>query len=795
MMKESNPCIPKEIPSIFKLGFKALFDKLDDMLINGTKIEQKTAENILSSIESRDILCNGFYNFNDANKYKDDIQILLSHLFPSPLRKNEIKIATPPISDGILFSTGRFKSIFGNLESLIPKEFITYNADKLYVFMCTFILQSYYGIPLKVNSSPVYDIVDKNGIIKHYKATYNVDFMSFSPLQGEPELTDELLFELKNSFDNIDLWKSVFPPNSWEINGFGLRSFVDVSQEEALTRIKNFLIGDKIKINQLEAQKQMDDYQRTLLDVPDLEMAFNIYDSQKGEFKVSPQGKKSFALKTLMHCSDKDLFCARGKNLIFQMRSTMVQSDLDKISDAETDVEIWKTLKSQGIKSYMLTPLYYDDQLLGFIEFASRINGAFDHSHPLKVEPMIGLCVNAVKQFINEWENQKTSIIQNEFTAIHDSVAWKFREEAEKFLVAREQNIEFNFDNIIFKNLTALYGQTDISGSSGARNKAIATDLKEQIKLVQEIIDKMNSIINMPLLESIQFQIGIISEKLSSDLAAGMEQEVLEFLRNTINPLIEEMRVRDPRLEEIISNYKESLGPGMEIIYNERKKYDNSVKKINAHLAMYLDEAQEHAQKIYPHYFERYKTDGVEHNMFIGQEISPSLNYNKLYLDNLRLWQLKSICELEIEHAKRKPDLPLPLDVASLVMVYSNPLAIRYRMDEKQFDVDGAYNARYEIIKKRIDKAHIKGTSERITQPGKIVIIYTQPHDLDEYMNYINFLTYQGFIKGDPEIFDIEDLQGVVGLRGLRVEVNYDKEPLNGRSTKDVKVESQQLAS
>jgi len=128
-----------------------------------------------------------------------------------------------------------------------------------------------------------------------------------------------------------------------------------------------------------------------------------------------------------------------------------------------------------------------------------------------------------------------------------------------------------------------------------------------------------------------------------------------------------------------------------------------------------------------------------------------------------------------MEHNEKKKKLPLPLDVASLVMVYSNPIAIKYRMDEKQFDVDGAYNARYEIIKKRIDKAHIKGTNERITQPGKIVIIYTQPSDLDEYTNYINFLTYEGYLKGDPETFEIEQLQGVVGLRGIRVAVNYDK--------------------
>ena len=35
---------------------------------------------------------------------------------------------------------------------------------------------------------------------------------------------------------------------------------------------------------------------------------------------------------------------------------------------------------------------------------------------------------------------------------------------------------------------------------------------------------------------------------------------------------------------------------------------------------------------------------------------------------------------------------------------------------EKRFDVDGAYNIRYEIIKKRIDKAHIKNTQENMKE-------------------------------------------------------------------------------
>ena len=66
------------------------------------------------------------------------------------------------------------------------------------------------------------------------------------------------------------------------------------------------------------------------------------------------------------------------------------------------------------------------------------------------------------------------------------------------------------------------------------------------------------------------------------------------------------------------------------------------------------------------------------------------------------------MCEMENVAYTLRNFMNHDLRVASLILVHSNPLAIRFRMDEKQFDVDGAYNIRYEIIKKRIDKANIK---------------------------------------------------------------------------------------
>jgi hypothetical protein len=75
-------------------------------------------------------------------------------------------------------------------------------------------------------------------------------------------------------------------------------------------------------------------------------------------------------------------------------------------------------------------------------------------------------------------------------------------------------------------------------------------------------------------------------------------------------------------------------------------------------------------------------------------------------------------------------------------------------------------------VKKRIDKALIKGTSERVTQPGRIAIIYSNPGEANEYRGYIEYLQSLGYLTRSLEEVELEELQGVHGLRALRVTVD-----------------------
>ena len=172
-----------------------------------------------------------------------------------------------------------------------------------------------------------------------------------------------------------------------------------------------------------------------------------------------------------------------------------------------------------------------------------------------------------------------------------------------------------------------------------------------------------------------------------------------------------------------------------------------------------------------PHYFEKYKTDGVEYNMYIGKEILKDGDFDYDDLRNFRLWQLINTCEIVRLVEETKPKLETSLDTASLIFVYNHALSIRFRMDEKRFDVDGAYNVRYEILKKRIDKAYIKGTDERLTLAGKIAIVYLSEQDKSEYMQFFEYLIEKGYIEDNIEDLELDKLQGAEGLKALRVTV------------------------
>jgi hypothetical protein len=195
---------------------------------------------------------------------------------------------------------------------------------------------------------------------------------------------------------------------------------------------------------------------------------------------------------------------------------------------------------------------------------------------------------------------------------------------------------------------------------------------------------------------------------------------------------------------------------------------------INQTVSHYLDKQDEKLQLSYPHYFEKYQTDGVEYNIYIGQSMAPDRLFDQLYLKNIRLGQLQTMAEIAKITHQQLPEFKVPLQTTQLILIYNKPISINFRKDERRFDVEGSTNIRYEVMKKRIDKACIKDTHERLTQPGKIAMVYSNQKEAQEYEEYIHFLQSKGLLEPCIEYVELEEMQGVTGLKGMRVNVNWD---------------------
>jgi len=253
----------------------------------------------------------------------------------------------------------------------------------------------------------------------------------------------------------------------------------------------------------------------------------------------------------------------------------------------------------------------------------------------------------AVKRTSEERQNILEATIQENYTAIHPAVKWRFYVAAEKYQTAVQLDENAKLDEIIFKEVYPLYGQSDINGSSEARNFAIQKDLSTQLSLAITVLKEACKVEKLPIYEELMFRVTAYLKEVKMGLKAGDEINILTFLKREIYPVFNHIQLINNQLFAKVADYKSHLNPDLGVVYQKRKNYEDSVNTLNNRLEKSLDSKQKGAQKMYPHYFERYKTDGVEFNMYIGKSINKDTHFDEIYLYNLRLWQLQTMVEME----------------------------------------------------------------------------------------------------------------------------------------------------
>ncbi|MEH6680606.1 MAG: GAF domain-containing protein [Sediminicola sp.] len=768
-------------PLVQLISFNCVLEQYDDMAKSDDPLLAERAQHILAAQAPFPELRDGFTDVSLLERHEDLIKLILQDLFPPMLGLNEIKTASLPYENTIFNTSPRFRQILRDAGEDFKLEIRNMPEHFTYIMTSAVILNYYYGVNLDFKRPLFYDIPDANGVMRHYRILYNGDFMEIVPTEKAKKLEQADFDELLANFDDLELWKSKIPPNSFVAKGFVISSLVDVTAEHSISEIKSGLISKSKEFNSSFMESMQETF-RSLFNLPGIRVGFVNYNPKEDCLEKAfghGHGMESFILHDKDNETCNAALCQETYLKLLRQNSYFSISDVDEKFRISEGKAPYKSLKEQGIKSAIFAPISDHGKLLGVLEIVSDTRNNLNSINANKMEDVMPYIVSAVLRSKAEEENLIDVVIQHECTSVHSSVYWKFKEEAKRFILADAQGMQPIFREIAFQDVYPLYGQVDIKDSSQARNTAIQRDLMIQLSEINVVLEAALKRNKLPIYEELMFRVQNHLNEVKEVLNTSSEQSIFDFIVAEIDPVFRHLKKVDKELYTMVMAYESNIDAGTHSYYDHRRNYDESVMMINKKLASVLDKKQVEAQKMFPHFFERYKTDGVEHNMYIGNSLVGDREFDPLYLNNLRLWQLQVMCEMENGYYGLKPKLPIQLDVASLILVYNTSLSIRFRMDEKRFDVDGTYNARYEIIKKRIDKSYIKGTNERVTQKGKISIIYSQKKDELEYLRYIKFLRSKGYFTNNVEIVELEGLQGVSGLKAIRAEILYakDKEP------------------
>ncbi|WDP85664.1 MAG: GAF domain-containing protein [Desulfobacter sp.] len=708
------------------------------------------------------------------NEHYDIIRPLMSAVFPPATFEKEILGALPPCTYDPFFVSPEFQRIFLDndnfLKSVIEKNLQAQIDDKrLKIYML--VLERIYGIACqRLEALDIKVLPDqKTGLSRYFGMTTDFQFVNIEALSPPRPLSKADQNRIQDNITDLDVLGEYIDLAQYKFSGFNLVRAMDVTESQVISALERDLI-DQESIFSSQGIGLLEKRMQTLFQRPDIAIGIAAVCNQ--QIMVLKNDYNSninclFSNSKHLHLDDlKDsvwLRAAQGSE-VFRVADLSQKKDI---------VPAEQQAVTAGIRSMLLSPLTYQGETIGLLEvFTATPNdlGPMDTMLLNQVTPIFSV---ALRRGIDEMDKHVQSIIKEKCTAVHPSVEWRFEKSAISHMERiRNGDTTSEMSPIIFKDVIPFYGQSDIRGSSLARNKGIQQDLTAQLALALDIMDASERLRPWPILQEYKYRFNTLKDQISIGVTSSDENAVFTLLHHEISPSFKDLKALGPGVENKINAYENALDQDRGMIYNKRKNYEESVFQLNQALSIFLEKEDGLIQENFPHYFEKRQTDGVDYMMYIGASMNESQRLAPFHIQDMTLWQIMLACGLAWHTEQIKPRLKVPLDTCHLILVNHTPLSIRFRYDEKRFDVDGAYDVRHEIIKSRLDKALVKGTGERLTQPGRIALVYATPNEGKEIRRHIDFLTTKGTLHNDMETLELDDMPDVRGLKAIRVGVD-----------------------
>ena len=713
-------------------------------------------------------------DIHNFEKYHDIIRPLMSPVFPAASFNRDIMGALTPCTAEPFFVTPEFRRLFldkeNTLKAALLKNDETEISKKL-LRIYFLILERIYGFSCQrlENVDIKIDPHGENGLAQYFGVTTDFQFVRITPLESPRQLSEQDRNEITNNLTDINILAKHIDLDRFEFTGFAIVRALDVTESEVISALERELI-DHQAIFSSDGIKHMESRLQVLFQRPGLSVG--IAALQGDQVMIIKNDCDSHINCLFSNSHHISLDEVQGSVWMQAAKNNAVLRipDLSKKSDL---VPAEQQAVAAGIRSMLLSPLSYQGEIIGILEIFTTTPNELGPIDAMLLEQVTPIFSAALKRGMDEMNKHVQSIIKETCTAVHPSVEWRFEQAAISHMERlRQGSTSSAMEPIIFKDVVPFFGQSDIRGSSLARNKGIQQDLTDQLSLALDVMETASNLRPWPILQEYKYRIHSKIQEIAGGVTSSDENAVFTLLNKEIAPTFQDLRGLGSDISRQIDHYTHLLDPAAGMIYNKRKDYEESVSKLNQALSGFLDREDGLIQKDFPHYFEKRQTDGVDYMMYIGKSMIQGRELANFHIQDMTLWQLMLSCGLAWHTKKIKPELKVPLDTCHLILINHTPLSIRFRFDEKRFDVDGAYDVRQEIIKSRLDKALIKGSGERLTQPDRIAVVYSTPAEGKEIRQHMDFLMDKGKLDNDLEMLELDDLPDVRGLKALRVGVN-----------------------
>jgi len=773
-----NPFATKENSVESFVCFKKFIDFLEDRIKTEKSVRVHFFRFVLDKIRSYPELIKGI-PVSEAAGYDEVLELVASVVFPLIEDENEVMFGlTNGISPEVFYASNAFHRMFesrpggdGRESFGLAKE----NAEQFHQqLQYDFILQKVYGLALPQKKEMLRSFIDPvTGLYQSYRVNIDTRFVDVIPKKKAGNIDDNSLsacFECTNSFDEVE---KLVPLNNFTARGFSIVTLTDITQQQALEQLGR-AVATIDKTNATDNFIHLTRLLQTMLGSSDYKFGLMPFFTVNNRAAVLYENfPYSLLVKASLDAGIPKPVFTRYINHYIKEPQFIVYKASDKKTVLPRPLQ--EALKKAGIYHYVLTPVYFNDRLVGILETgAAEDAGALTDLQFANVKPAIPLISQLLKLMIDKFNVSIDTIIKDKFTVIQPSVQWKFNEVAWHYF--RSNDIEHKnnaLEKISFKNVYPLYGAVDIRNSTVERNKALREDLQTQLELLTELFQYLGQHgLDIPaeVLENCREWL----VKMNDYVSVEEELQFNDFLFTRVHPLLSSFTGPKPSVNQRVSDYFAAVDEQTGVIFIKRRQLENSIRLLNKTIGKYFDVFKDDLQHYYPCYFEKFRTDGIEYDIYIGQSIAPKTTFSITDVEKLRFWQVESMASIARLTHSLLPELEHPLMTTQLIFVNARAIDISFRNDERRFDVEGAYNIRYHIVKKRIDKVNLRNSNERLTQPGKIAIVYFNEKDAAEYIGYINQLQQQQVLLNDLEHLELEELQGVSGLKALRVGVRME---------------------